>query len=101
VVGAPLAVCAGLKEPQLELWQVTVQSTPAFVESLETAALSVAVAPVWREEGGLPDAVKAMEMPGGGPEVMVIGIFRTLVLSAVDVAVMFTVPPVGTDAGAV
>jgi hypothetical protein len=92
-----------LNEPQLALPllpQVTVQFTPAFVESLETVALSVAVKPAWRKAGGLPEAVKAIVMPGG-PDVMVIGIFRTLVLSAVDVAVMFTVPPVGTDAGAV
>jgi hypothetical protein len=93
---------ARLKEPQLELWQVTLQSTPAFVESLETAALSVAVAPVCKVEGGLPDAVKAIDIPGGGPAVMVMGgIVRTLVLSAVDVAVMFTFPPVGTEVGAV
>jgi hypothetical protein len=71
-----------------------------FVGSLETVALNMAVEPAWRVRGGLPEAVKATVIPGG-PEAMVIGIVKTLVLSATDVAVMFTVPPVGTDVGAV
>ncbi len=41
VVVAPLAVCVGLNEPQVELGQLTVQSTPKFALSLVTVALSV------------------------------------------------------------
>jgi len=39
VVAAPLAVCVGLKEPQVPTG-LHVQSTPAFVESLATTAVS-------------------------------------------------------------
>jgi hypothetical protein len=41
VVGAPLAVCAALTEPHAALAQVTVQSTPAFVESLAIRAVNI------------------------------------------------------------
>jgi hypothetical protein len=52
VVGAPLAVCMGVKPPQLPPVQETDQSTPLFNGSFETMALTVAVAFVCIEEGG-------------------------------------------------
>jgi hypothetical protein len=44
VVVAPLAVCVGLKAPQLDPPQVTVQSAPLFWASLATVTLSIACA---------------------------------------------------------
>ena len=41
-VVAPLAVCAGLNEPQLDAPQLTVQSRPLFCGSLATVAPNVA-----------------------------------------------------------
>ena len=63
VVAEPLAVWAGLKEPQLELPQVTVQSTPAADESLLTVAANIAVVPVCKEAGGT--WVKVIVIGGG------------------------------------
>ena len=63
VVAAPLAVWAGLKEPQLELPQATVQSTPASDGSLVTVAVNIAVAPACKEAGGA--WVKAMVIGDG------------------------------------
>ena len=51
VVLAPLAVCAGLKVPQDAAGE-QLQSTPAFAESLETVAESVAVPFAASEVGG-------------------------------------------------
>ena len=42
LVVAPLAVCAGLNEPQLDAPQLTVQSRPLFCGSLATVAPNVA-----------------------------------------------------------
>ena len=50
VVGAPLAVPVGLKEPHGEVPQVTVQLTPLL--SLVTTAVRLAVAPVTSDVGG-------------------------------------------------
>ena len=50
VVGAPLAVPVGLKEPHGEVPQVTVQLTPLL--SLVTTAVRLAVAPVASDVGG-------------------------------------------------
>src|SRR6266849_2060937 len=91
VVFAPLAVCAGLNAPQLALPQVTVQSTPAFVESFETVALICAVELTASDAGGA--VVKAMLM--GGVVVMVTLAVTNLVLFAVDAALIVTVFPVG------
>ena len=63
VVAIPLAVCAGLNEPQLEIEQVTVQSTPPLEESFVTVTLTCAVALVLKLLGGA--CVKATLMPGG------------------------------------
>jgi hypothetical protein len=52
VVGAPLAVPVGLKEPHGEVPQVTVQLTPPFLLSLVTTAVRLAVAPVTSDVGG-------------------------------------------------
>ncbi len=41
VVATSLAVCVTVNEPQLALPQVTLQSTPAFVPSLATCALTI------------------------------------------------------------
>ena len=51
VVAAPLAVCAGLKLPQLPVGE-QLQSTPSFEESFVTVATILAVAPVLRDVGG-------------------------------------------------
>jgi hypothetical protein len=42
VVVEPLAVCVGFKEPQLELPQLTLQSTPLFPVSFVTVVLTIA-----------------------------------------------------------
>jgi hypothetical protein len=54
VVAPPLTVWVGLKEPQLELPQVDVQSTPAPDGSLDTVALTVVVLPSCSVAGGGP-----------------------------------------------
>jgi hypothetical protein len=86
----------GLTEPQLELWQVTVQSTPRFDGSFATVATNDAAPPVCREDGG--GWVRVMAM--GGPAIVTVTV-TFLVLSAVDAAVMFTLLPTGSEAGAV
>ncbi|HLJ15620.1 MAG TPA: hypothetical protein VKV15_14060 [Bryobacteraceae bacterium] len=60
VVAAPLAVCAGLKDPQ-DPAGAQLQSTPAFAVSLETVADMLAVALAARVVGGA--WVKAMVTP--------------------------------------
>jgi hypothetical protein len=60
VVAEPLAVCLGFKEPQLELPQVTLQSTPLFPLSFVTVVLSIARALVCNEDGSA--WVKAIEV---------------------------------------
>jgi hypothetical protein len=90
MVGAPLAVWAGLREPQLEPWQLAAQSTPAFVGSLVTIAVRARVAPGAKEEGG--DCARVIEIGGG---VIFITAVAVLLVSAVAVAMMVTVPVVG------
>jgi hypothetical protein len=85
-----------LNEPQIELPQVTAQSTPAFEESLDTVALIVAWAPVPREAGGA--CVKAMAT--AAPVIITVAV-RVSVVFAVAVAVMVTALPDGITAGAV
>ena len=102
MVAWPLAVWAGLKEPQPGVpgagVQLTVQSTPAFVEALATAALIGAVVPTVMVAGG--DCTKETETL---VTMFVIDRATTalLVASPVDVAVMVTVLPTGTAVGAV
>ena len=78
--------------------QVTVQSTPAFVESLDTAALISAGVPVVNVGGGT--CRKETETP---LTMLVIDRAATtlFVASLVDVAVMVTMLPAGTARGAV
>jgi hypothetical protein len=96
VVVAPLAVCVGLKEPQLPPLHDTVQSTPRFCESLATVALIMACAPTCMEGGGA--IVKPMEITGAVIATVAVTVF---VGSAVAAAVIITVPPVGIAGGAV
>jgi hypothetical protein len=65
-VFAPLAVCAGLKDPH-DPAGAQLQSTPPFAESLETVAEIVAVALAARVLGGAADS--AIEIVAGGCEV--------------------------------
>jgi hypothetical protein len=92
----PFAVCVGLNEPQVLLPQVTVQFTPALAGSLATVALTVAVALVCKMVGGA--CVKVIVMGAG---VMVTVANTVFVGSALEAAVIVTVPPVGTRVGAV
>jgi hypothetical protein len=62
VMGLPLLVW-GVKDPQSPT-QVSDQSTPAFVESFETTAVSIAVPFSCTDEGGVP--MNAMVI--GGPD---------------------------------
>ena len=62
MVLAPLAVEAGLKEPQAELG-VQLQFTPAPAVSLETVAATLAVPPGGSEEGGGVIMVTMMDDP--------------------------------------
>jgi len=97
VVLAPLAVCAGLKEPQVPVG-VHVQSTPALLESPVTVALIVVVALTANEAGG-----GVLRATPTWPEAAVMETVATAVALCVlvEVAVMVTVPPAGADAGAV
>jgi hypothetical protein len=51
-VVAPLAVCAGLKEPQ-DPAGAQLQSTPPFALSFETVAEIMAVRPVAMDDAGI------------------------------------------------
>jgi len=64
VVLAPLAVEAGLKEPQVELG-VQLQFTPALAVSLDTVAATLAVPPAGSEEGGGVIMVTMMDVGPG------------------------------------
>ena len=96
-VAAPLAVWTGLNEPQATLPQVTVQSAPLPAGSFEMEAVILAVLLITKLDGGA--IVNDTEITSA---VMVTGLaFADLVASAVEVAVMVTVLPEGTLAGAV
>ena len=87
----------GLNDPQAPvLPQVTVQSTPAFVESNETTAVIGLVVLTCIDVGG--GGLKTTVIGGG---VMVMFAETNFVLSAVEVAVTVTILPLGTAAGAV
>ena len=86
-----------MNEPQAPaLPQVAVQSTPWFAGSLVTVPATFAVPLTFRLAGG---AVERATPTGGGATV--IAAEADLVASAVEVAVMVTVFPAGTLAGAV
>jgi len=86
---------AGLKLPQAELPQATVQVTPAALLSLLTFAVKLAEAPTARDVGGFEIATEI-----AADAVMVMETEADLVVSAAEVAVTVTVFPVGTAAGA-
>jgi hypothetical protein len=96
-VATSLAVWVGANDPQSALPQVTDQSTPACDESFTTFAVIGLVAPMFIDDGG--GGLK--ETMIGGATVMEMLAEIDFVLSAVEVAVTFTVLPVGTAAGAV
>ena len=52
VVAAPLAVCAGLKVPHFADSQLTCQSTPMFMESFATVAITGVIDATCKGEGG-------------------------------------------------
>ena len=80
----------------LPLPQVTVQSTPLFWESFVTVAVTFAVPPTTRLDGGCWVMVTEI----GGAVVIVTTMVTDLVASAVEAALMVTVFPVGTAGGA-
>ena len=86
----------GLNVPQGELPQLTDQSTPAFDGSFATTAVSGLFVLISTDEGGA--GFKVTLIAG---IVMVIAAEIDFVLSAVEVAVIFTVPSLGTAEGAV
>ncbi len=94
---APLAVCAGLKVPQLPVG-VQLQSTPALAVSFVTVAPIIAVPLTASVAGGA--VVKEIAIVLEAP-VMVT--FATAVAAwlVVDAAVIITLPPAGAVAGAV
>jgi hypothetical protein len=94
-------VFVGVRVPQPggAFGQVTVQLTPAFVVSFVTVAAIFAVPLTNMVVGGACPDVKAIEMAVEG--VIVTVAVTNFVLSAVDVAVMVIVLPLGTAAGAV
>ena len=83
----------GLNDPQFALPQVTVQFTPR--ESFVTAVIAVMLL-ICTDEGGAGLKVTVI-----GGMVMVIAAETDFVLSAVEVAVIVTSPPLGTADGAV
>ena len=98
-VAAPLGVDGGLNDPHGEPPHVTVQFTPAFALSLATFAVIFVVVPPTIDVGG--GAARVTEI-ACATAVIVIGCEEAdFVLSVTEVAVMVTVFPVGTDAGAV
>src|SRR5271156_4315891 len=96
-----LAVLGGAMVPQFggPAVQLIVQFTPALVRSLVTVASMLAVALTLMVLGGKWPDVNTMEIAVEG--VIVTVAMTDFVLSAVDVAVIVTVLPEGTAAGAV
>jgi hypothetical protein len=100
VVVDPLLVVAGLKVPHAPavlLPQLTVQSTPAFVESPVTVAASVDVLPSAKDV----DSVRVIVTLMTGDVLIVAWAEALVVPSATEVAVIVTTPLVGAVAGAV
>jgi hypothetical protein len=99
VVERPLAVWAGLNEPQLVVpgagVQLTAQSTPRFAGSLVTLATSGPEALTCNGGGSC-----VMETEMGGARIVTTAVAAKL-LFAVGRAVMLTLLPAGTTVGAV
>jgi hypothetical protein len=87
-VAVPLAVCAGLNVPQVPAG-VQVQSTPAFVLSFVTVAVSEVVPLVVKVAGG-----GASDSATAGAPVMEMVAVAMALPEAVEVAVMVTLPAV-------
>jgi hypothetical protein len=84
VVAVPLAVAAGLNEPQFELPQLTDQLTPLFEGSLATVAVTDAVLPAGTVDG----TCEKVTVTGG--DVICIVADADFVLSALAVTVIVT-----------
>jgi hypothetical protein len=97
VVAALLAVVVGLNVPHAEVPQVTLHVTPAFLLSPATTAVSGKVLLIVSAAGGV--AANETLTPAGAAIVIVA--VAVAVPSVTELATMFTVPPVGTFAGAV
>src|SRR5271168_478953 len=97
IVAVPLAVADGLNDagPQAFVG-AQVQVTPLFALSLATVAVIDATADVLIDAGGAWLNVTA----SAGAPVMVIIPVAICVESVTDVAIMVTLPPAGTVAGA-
>lgn len=93
---APLAVCTGLNVPQAPVGP-QLQLTPLLAESFVTVAAMTAVAPVFNDPGGAVDSVTEIAVG----DVMFTTALAFFVLSETELAVMVTLTPAGTDAGAV
>ena len=91
-----LAVCVALKLPHAPaLPQLAVQFTPLLLLSLATVAASVVCDPTSSVAGGAGDMVTTI-----GVVVMMVAMEDAETVGlATDVAVMVTVPPVGTAEG--
>jgi hypothetical protein len=94
VVLLPLAVWIGLKEPHDPAGE-QLQVTPALAGSLDTVAVILACLPITIVEGGA--VVSETEMAG---RILMLTL-ALLVPSVTEVAVIVTLPPEGTDDGAV
>jgi len=92
----PLAVCVGVNDPQ-EALGAQLQVTPLFAGSLDTVAVTLVVSFVCIEAGGA--VVIATEI-GGGAVIVTLAV-ALFVVSLTEVAVIVTLPPEGTFAGAV
>ena len=99
MVNSPPVVWVGFSVPQAPtLPQVTVQSTPALVESFSTTAVAVVL---WFTANDLGGATAKKTEIAVAVEVMVNVEVAVAEELAVAVAVTVTVFPVGTEAGAV
>ena len=96
----PLGVLVGFTEPHTEPGQLNVQLTPEFVGSLLTVAITCADVPASKGKGDIAGWAIVTEIAAATP-VMVTAAVTVLVGSAVDATVMVTLPPGGTDGGAV
>src|SRR5271165_6918046 len=94
-VAAPLAVATGLNEPQ-DPMGVQLQFTGVVAGSLTVVATIDAVVAITSAPGG--EVVRVIAITGGVIDTVWLFDF---VVSVTDVAVIVTLPPVGTVAGAV
>jgi hypothetical protein len=95
VVVAPLAVCAELNEPHEGLG-VQLHVTPPFAASFDTVAAISTVVFVCIDAGG---GVVSTTAIGGGGVTFTLTV-ADFVLSETEAALMLTLPPWGTAAGA-